>query len=130
MSSVIKRIRKTLEKMCADGTNPMRGVWYGACNEKSLPEWNYFVFKRRITTKSKGTNRVDLQTYYDVHIIHEDAIPEGYVKKVIDALQAQDESGTKLKLTDDDITYDYTFKGSTNMVVEIATMTFVHPEKR
>ena len=73
---------------------------------------------------------VDLQTFYEVHIIHEDAIPEGYLQTVIDALQAQDDPGTKLKLTSDDIDYDYTFKGSTNMVVEIATLTFLHPEKR
>ena len=45
-------------------------------------------------------------------------------------VQAQADPGTKLKVTTDDILYDYTFKASTNMVVEIATITFLHPEKR
>ena len=85
---------------------------------------------RRKTTKASSTNKVDLQTFYEVHIIHEDAVPEGYVQTVIDALQAQADPGTKLKVTSDDIEYDYSFKGSTNMVVEIATITFLHPEKR
>lgn len=130
MSSVIKRIRETLEGLCESTTTPMEGVWYGACRASKLNTWNYFVFNRKKTTKGGSTNRVDLQTFYEVHIIHEDAIPEGYLQTVIDALQAQDDPGTKLKLTSDDIDYDYTFKGSTNMVVEIATLTFLHPEKR
>ena len=130
MANAIKRIRETLEGLCADTDVPMEGVWYGACRASKLKAWNYFVFNRRKTTKASSTNRVDLQTLYEVHIIHENAVPEGYVQKVIDALQAQAESGTKLKLTADDIEYDYTFKGSTNMVVEVATLTFLHPEKR
>ena len=130
MSSVIKRIRETLEALCADSTNPMEGVWYGACRAKELKTWNYFVFNRKKTTKASSPNRVDLQTLYEVHIIHEDAVPEGYVQKVIEALQEQSDPGTKLKVTADDIDYDYTFKSSTNMVVEIATITFLHPEKR
>ncbi len=128
--SVIDRTRTTLEGLCADSTVPMQGVWYGACRTKNLQYWNYFVFNRKITTKSSSKNGVDLQTLYEVHIIHEDAIPDGYIQTVINALQAESDPGTKLKLTSDDIDYDYTFKGSTNMVVEIATMTFLHPEKR
>ncbi len=128
--SVIDRIRTTLEGLCADSTVPMQGVWYGACRKKNLQYWNYFVFNRKTTTKSSSTNRVDLQTLYEVHIIHEDAIPDGYIQTVIDALQAESDPGTKLKLTSDDISYDYTFKASTNMVVEVATLTFLHPEKR
>ena len=129
-NNAISRIRETLQGLCSDSEIPMEGVWYGACRASKLNTWNYFVFNRKKTTKGGSTNRVDLQTFYEVHIIHEDAIPEGYLQTVIDALQAQDDSGTKLKLTSDDIDYDYTFKGSTNMVVEIATLTFLHPEKR
>ena len=130
MSSVIKRIRETLEGLCESTTTPMEGVWYGACRANKLQNWNYFVFNRRKSTKASSTNKVDLQTFFEVHIIHEDAIPEGYVQTVIEALQAEADPGTKLKVTADDIDYDYTFKGSTNMVVEIATITFLHPEKR
>ncbi len=130
MSSVLDRIRGTLETMCHDQTVPMEGVWYGACKEKSLKKWNYFVFNRARTSKNGNTNKRDLQTFYYVHIIHEDYIPEGYVESVVEALEAPDESGTKLRITNEDILYDYTFKGSTNMVVEIAHIPIYHPEKR
>lgn len=130
MSSVLNRIRDTLNTLSSDADVPMEGVWYGACREKELKYWNYFVFNRRKTTKNNQGSRVDLQTVYQVHVVHEDYIPEGYVGKVISALQAQAGSGTKLKLTNDDVEYNYIFKGNTNMVVEIATITLYHPEKR
>lgn len=127
--SVLNRIRDTLTTLAADQNVPMEGVWYGACREKQLDKWNYFVFNRWKTTKD-NSSRLDLQTFYQIHIIHEDYIPEGYVQTVIDALQTRDASGTKLRATTDDIEYNYTFKGNTNMVVEIATITVFHPEKR
>lgn len=130
MSSVLDRIRGTLTTLAGDKKVPMEGVWYGACREKELTYWNYFVFNRWKTTKNNQGSKVDLQTFYQVHVIHEDYIPEGYIETVISALQAKDESGTKLKLTNDDIQYSYIFKGSTNLVVEIATITLYHPEKR
>ena len=129
-NSVLDRIRKTLTTLAEDTEVPMAGVWYGACREKELKNWNYFVFNRFKTTKNNQGSKVDLQTVYQVHVIHEDYIPEGYVETVISALQEKDESGTKLNLTNDDIQYSYTFKGNTNMVVEIATITLYHPEKR
>lgn len=129
-NSVLDRIRNTLTALAADKTVPMEGVWFGACREKDLEYWNYFVFNRGKTTKNNQGNKVDLQTTYQVHVVHEDYIPEGYVETVISALQEKDESGTKLKLTNDDIPYKYIFKGNTNMVVEIATITLFHPEKR
>lgn len=129
MSSVLDRIRGTLETLCTDNTVPMQGVWYGACREKKLDYWNYFVINRLKTTKN-NTSRLDYQTFYQVHIIHEDYIPEGYVERVIEALCQKDEFGTKLRPTNDDVTYDYTFKGNTGMVVEIAHITLYHPEKR
>ena len=126
--SVLNRIRETLTAL-KDGDVKMEGVWYGACREKQLENWNYFVFNRLKTTKN-NQSKSDFQTLYQVHVIHEDYIPEGYVETVIKALEAQDDPGTKLKATSDDITYDYTFKGNTNMVVEIAHITLFHPEKR
>ena len=126
--SVLNRIRDTLTEL-ANGDVKMEGVWYGACREKKLDKWNYFVFNRWKTTKN-NQSRVDFQTMYQVHVVHEDYIPEGYVQTVIQALEAQADPGTKLKSTSDDVTYNYTFKGNTNMVVEIATITLFHPEKR
>lgn len=130
MSSVLNRIRDTLTTLASDKTIPMEGVWYGACRERELDKWNYFVFNRYKTTKNNQGSKVDLQTFYQVHVVHEDYIPEGYVEKVINALQEKDASGTKLKLTNEDIGYSYIFKGNTNMVVEIATIVLYHPEKR
>ena len=126
--SVLNRIRDTLTAML-DGSVKMEGVWYGSCREKQLNKWNYFVFNRLKTTKD-NRSREDFQTFYQVHIVHEDFIPEGYVEKVIQALETQDAPGTKLRATTDDIVYNYTFKGNTTMVVEIATITLFHPEKR
>ena len=130
MSSVLNRIRDTLTTLAFDKTIPMEGVWYGACRERELDKWNYFVFNRYKTTKNNQGSKVDLQTFYQVHVVHEDYIHEGYVEKVISALQEKDASGTKLKLTNEDIGYSYIFKGNTNMVVEIATIVLYHPEKR
>ena len=129
-NSVLDRIRSTLNTLAGDKDIPMSGVWYGACREKELKYWNYFVFNRLRTTKNNQGSKVDLQTFYQVHVVHEDYIPEGYIETVINALLEKDESGTKLKMTNEDIQYDYTFKGNTNMVVEIATITLYHPEKR
>ena len=129
-NSILDRIEKTLTKLSTEHEVKMEGVFYGACTESKLSKWNYFVFNRGKTTKNHTGTRTDLQTTYEVHVVHEGHVPEGYVKDVIDALQAQDEPGTKLKLNNDDITYDYTFKQNTNMVVEVATITFYHPEKR
>lgn len=128
MSSVLERIRRTLEGLLGGDTG-MVGAYYGACSERKLDRWNYFVFNRRTTTK-RNTSRQDYQTFYEIHIVHEDYIPEGYVEAVVEALEAQDESGTKLRATDDDIRYDYVFKGNTDVVVEMATITVFHPAKR
>ena len=128
MSSVLNRIMTTLGALCTSEDVPMEGVWYGACRKDELDNWNYFVFNRRTT--QKASNRMDFETYYEVHVIHEDFIPEGYLQKVITALEEASDPGTKLKAASEDIEYNYIFKGKTNMVVEIATIAFVHPEKR
>lgn len=129
--SVLNRISDILTQLSHDAEVPMEGVWYGACREKALAKWNYFVFNRLKTAKKSATTQNDYQTFYQVHIIHEDYIPEGFVERVIEALTAKDtETGIKIRPTNDDVLYSYTFKGSTNMVVEIATITIFRPEKR
>ena len=54
------------------------------------------------------------------------------MQTVIDAIEAQSTrcAGAKMKATSDDIPYEYITKGNTDVVVEVATITFVHPEKR
>lgn len=129
MNSVLERIKKSLKTLASSDDVPMEKVYYGSCTDKDLEAWNYFVFNRMKTSKA-GTSKTDLQTYYQIHIVHEDYIPEGYVEKVIEKLSEKDESGTKLKLTSDDIDYNYIRKGNTSVVVEIATITMYHPQKR
>lgn len=124
--TVLDTIKNVLDGLLGDPNVQMQDVWYGACRDRSMDLWNYFVFNRSKTVKS--SNNVDLETYYEVHIVHEDYIPEGYVETVIAALEGQ--KVQKLRATSETIRYDYTFKGATDMVVEIATITFVHPEKR
>lgn len=128
MSSILDRIRNTLESL-AQGEVRMEGVYYGACREEKLDRWNYFVFNRLKTTKN-NSSKMDYQTFYQVHIVHEDYIPEGYVEAVIGELSKKTEDGTKLRPTNNDVNYNYTFKGGTNVVVEIATITIYHPETR
>ena len=128
MSSVLNRIRRTLDGLCR-GETGMQGTFYGVCNAKDLKFWNYFVFNRSKTTK-KNASRMDYQTFYEVHIVHENFIPEGYVEEVVHALEAEEEKGTLLRATDDDIAYNYILKGNTDVVVEMATIAFYHPKKR
>ena len=128
--SILDETRKTLEELARSSDVPMAGAYYGTCTADHLDEWNYFVFNR--TKTSKASNRCDLQTRYEVHIIHENCIPEGYVQTVIDAIEAQSTrcAGAKMKATSVDIPYEYITKGNTDVVVEVATITFVRPEKR
>ena len=126
MSSILTATKNTLEELARSAEVPMAGAYYGACREKNLEAWNYFVFNRKTTEKS--SNRLDYQTFYQVHVVHEDYIPEGYIQKVVEALEEQKEA--KMKATAEPIEYNYTFKNNTDMVVEIATITMFHPEKR
>ena len=127
--SVLDRITETLEGMLQDADVPMETVGYGGVRKSELDRWNYFVFNRIRRTKNNNS-RQDLQTFYQVHVVHEDYIPEGYIDRVIKKLEAPADPGTKLRQTNDDIEFNYVYKGNTDLVVEIATITFYHPEKR
>lgn len=127
--SVLDRIKETLEGMLQDADVPMETVGYGGVRKSELDRWNYFVFNR-IRRSKNNNSRQDLQTFYQVHVVHEDYIPEGYIDRVIKELEAPADPGTKLRQTNDDIEFNYVYKGNTDLVVEIATITFYHPEKR
>lgn len=103
----------------------LEAVCYGGVKEKEVPaEWNYIVFER-IKSSRTGVNKCDFNTYYDVHIVHENYVPEGYEFKMIKTVL----ENTKLKLAQSDIGYDYTKKNNTDTVIEIATVTFTMPQK-
>ena len=123
MSEYLNQIASVLNTLCESEDVPMEAAYYGMCPETSLDTWNYFVFGR--TKTSGGANDLDLQPHYDVSIIHEDYIPEGYIETVIEALD-----GVLKREKGSSIDYSYVLKGSTNVVIELATIHFVRPRKR
>lgn len=102
----------------------MNSVVYGKIKNPPT-EWNFFVFNR-LSQKKSGTSKLDFSTYYQVHIIREDYIPEGFEFEVIDAVM----QGTQLRLADVEISYNYILKDNSEIVVEVATITFVKAIKR
>lgn len=114
---MIHKIKAELEKL------DMGPVKYGRI--KSPPaDWNYIVFSRD-RMKKTGTTGNDFSRYYKVVIVHEDFIPENQEKAVIAAMKQI----KGLRLANEDIQYDYMAKSSTDMVVEMAVITFVEPLK-
>lgn len=115
--SLLDNIKNTLETLAADPEYPMSGgVFYGGINVQTLEEWNYFVFNRR---RVIGTNNKSFTDFFEVHIVHEDYIAEGYELEVVKALKDEIPGVTLAE----DITYDYVPKGDTQIVVEIANLT-------
>ena len=94
-------------------------VWYGRTFSKEKDKWNYFVFNRKELDRS-GKSRIDFNYYYQVHIIMEDYIPEGFEQEVIKKIT----ENTGLKLVDQPMQFNYTAKNNTDMVVEMLTLEF------
>lgn len=114
---MLNEIRDELKKL------DMGPVEYGRA--KNNPDtWNYIVFARR-NMRTAGTSKVDYCRYYTVAIVHEDYIPEGTEVKVMKIL----ENIKGLKMSQEDIQYDYTIKKGSDTVVEMAVLTFVEPLK-
>lgn len=94
-------------------------VWYGRTFSKEKDKWDYFVFNRKEVSKS-GKSNCDYNYYYQIHIIMEDYIPEGFEQQVIKAIQ----ENTRLKLIDQPMQFNYTTKNNTETVVEMLTLEF------
>lgn len=91
-------------------------VYYGLA-EKTEP-WNYIVFRRNRIKHS--VNKTGKTRYYSVAVIREDYIEEGIEDKVI----AEMRKIPGMKVSQDDISYDYVKKPNTNTVVEIMEIPF------
>lgn len=126
--SILNQIKTRISDTYFLSEYGLEGVYYGACTETHLDRWNYIVFSRYKTTKSD--NRVDFQTFYQVNVVHENYVPEGLIEDLIERLERSVVGEKLLRVTSDNIDYNYTFKGNSNLVVEIATITLFHPEKR
>lgn len=101
-------------------------VHYGMVTDVTdVDEWNYFVFGQRKIKKS-GTSSTDLNGYWYVTIVRENFIPDDVLFNVIDKMQEI----AGLRLADSEFTYDYTTKGSTNIVIEILELQFTKTKKR
>ena len=109
--SMLDKIRDVLERR---GT-----TYYGNATPDEREPWNYYVF-RRVVLKKSGTGGTDFRRHYMVAIIKENYIPEGEEFEVIKEIR----EATKMRLADVDISYGYTHKGATDLVVEVAVITF------
>lgn len=110
---ILEEIQKALESVSD------LPVYYGKTFASENDKQNYIVFNRRNVSKS-GKNNCDYNYYYQVHIIHENYIPEGFEYNVIAAME--DIPG--VKLTTDTHNYQYVMLNNTDKVVELLTLTF------
>lgn len=98
-------------------------VYYGLVPEdEEIEKWNYFVHNRGDMEKSGNVN---YKQYYKIHIVCEEYVPEGYVLHIIKKIKEI----PGMRVADTPITYHYMQKGRTDMVVEMATITFVREIK-
>lgn len=99
-------------------------VFYGMV-DNSMREtlWNYIVFERKKMTASQ--NRTGYSSYYSVHIIREEYIPEGLEFSVINKMLEI----AGMRLAGSEGTYTYIQKPNTNTVVEMFSVDFVRSMK-
>lgn len=95
-------------------------TFYGTATPADKDPWDYYVFRRAVMKKS-GSGGTDFRRHYHVAIVKENYIPEGHEFEVISAIRS---AIPRLRLADVDITYSYTTKGATDLVVEVALITF------
>lgn len=99
-------------------------VYYARVFQKKNTDWNYLVFNKKYFEKS-GRSNCDFNYYYQVHIIMENYIPEGFEQKIIKAIR----ENTNLKLVDSQLNFQYTMKNNTDIVIEMLTLEFTRPLK-
>lgn len=99
-------------------------VFYGAVDTSKVETvWDYIVFERKVTKPS--ANQTGYSHYFTVHIIRENFVPEGLELTVIEKMKEI----PGMKLSSNDMTYDYTVKPSTDAVVEMLSIDFVRAVK-
>ena len=81
---MLDEIKAILTDLCADEDVPMNCVYYGMCIEKKLEQWNFFTF-RRLSAGLTNSQRSTVDRY-EICIVHDDYIPEGYHLTVADTV--------------------------------------------
>lgn len=116
---MLNTIKNKLEEL--EGSIP---IYYGMVDESQNDAvWDYIVFFRNKTTPN--SSKTAYSYTFTVAIIKENYIPEGLEMSVVDKLL--EIPGVKQA---GDISFDYTKKGSTNTIVEVARMDFVWARKK
>lgn len=90
-------------------------VYYGSAEKESQELHEYIVFGRDKT--KLNSSKMSTTDYYDIAVISENWIAEGFIDEVIDALE---EIG--LKQSGDDV--DFTYKVRNDISYEIASIKF------
>lgn len=96
-------------------------VYYGIGRFQGRTEWDCIIFGKR--RRKKSSESISTSKRWFVAIVKEECIPEGMEDTVIDAMKK-----IGMKLTTDDIQYDYVEK-SGESIVEICMMEFTKIEK-
>lgn len=87
---MLDKLKEILEAMDSN-------LYYGQV-AKAPEKWNYTTFNRSTISKA-GKSKMDFCEYYEVHIVRENYVPEGYVYELIKRVLA----GTRLRLADKDM---------------------------
>lgn len=99
-------------------------VYYGAAwKHKADAIWDYIVFNRRVVKHS--TNKTSDSDYFDVTIVRENYIPEGFDTEVIKKVCEL----PGVRLAGNDSVFDYGQKPNTTTVIETLTISFVRARK-
>ena len=99
-------------------------VFYGMVDQNMTETvWDYIVFNR--TTINRSANRTSASDHFDVHIIRENYIPDGFEDEVIDKLCTL----PGVRYAGGNTEFHYVQKPSTNIVVEMMTIPFVRARK-
>ena len=99
-------------------------VYYGAAwKHEAEAIWDYIVFSRKVVKHS--TNKTSDSDYFDVTIVRENYIPEGFDTEVINKVCEL----AGVRLAGNDSEFDYGRKPNTNTVVEMLTISFVRARK-
>ena len=97
-------------------------VFYGAAGH--VNKWDYTVFRR--LNVIGASNKFSKTLKYQVGVVRENYIPEGLDEEVIKALKTL----AGVKVSEEDIQFEYTVRAGTNTVVEIMTINFTRAESR